>query len=243
MILAHRLLKNTIGTAKGWRAYVLLTERLREEVGLPDETLFCTVEEHEHFGRIRICSYDLHERYKQLTATRQKVLAKDEIHGRYVITFPAPPAVVWDWLCSLEKRTLCAPTDEHWSGGQRLGGRSCVGASNHCDHGSGRSTETIIDWKPFEYYAAEYSGLPVPIIMTYELIPVEGGTRLIWQICFKMHLPPWLCKLIGACINKVFVRMDRTFLRMRAMMEAALPPVPSPGSPSPAPVPSLSSAA
>ncbi len=224
VILAHRLLKNTVGAAQGWRAYVLLTDRLREEIGLPVESLFCAVEEHEHLGQVRTCSYDLQERYQQLITIRQKTLTTNEVHGRYVMDFPAPPAVVWDWLCSPERRTLCGPTDEHWSGGERPAGRSSVGASNCCDHRGRSSTETIIDWKPFEYYATEYSGFPVKCITTNELIPREGGTRLIWQICFQMDLPPWLRKPIGALINKLFVRMDGRLRRMRAMMEAELHP-------------------
>jgi hypothetical protein len=227
VILAHRLLKNTLAASKGWRAYVLLTESLREELGLAPETLYCSVEHYEYFGSVPAYSFNLHERYEVLRATRRTVLTREQIHGECIMDFAAPPAVVWDWLCSPEKRTLLSKGQERWSGGQRPGGRSGVGASNHCDHGSGSSTELIVDWKPFEYFAAEYTGMPVPIIITNELTPIEGGTRLVWQICFKTNLPRWLCKPLGAIINKLFIRMDTTLLRMQAMIEAELRAAPA----------------
>ncbi len=222
VILAHCLLKNTLAASKGWRAYVLLTESLREELGLAPEALHCSVEQHEHFGSVPTYSFNLHERYEELRATRRTVLSKEQIHGECVMDFAAPPGVVWDWLCSPEKRTLLSNGVERWSGGQRPGGRSGIGASNHCDHRSGSSTELIVDWKPFEYLAAEYTGMPVPVIMTNELIPIEGGTRLVWKICFKVNFPRWLCKPLGAIINKLFIRMDKTLLRMQAMIDAEL---------------------
>jgi hypothetical protein len=43
-----------------------------------------------------------------------------------------------------------------WSEGDRPGGRTGAGARNHCAHGkNGKTLETVLDWKPFEYFMAE----------------------------------------------------------------------------------------
>ena len=155
--LVHRLLKNHIAEATGWRAYALFTAPTLEHLAVPCDprSLHFQTETYEHLGSIETSSLDLHERYQALTATRHIVITPEEAHVTKVYEIAAPPAVVWDWANDPYRRSLWVHGTT-WSLGDRPGGRTGAGARNHCAHGKNEKTlETVLDWRPFEYFTAE----------------------------------------------------------------------------------------
>jgi len=64
--LVHRLLKNKVSEATGWKAYLLFTEPALTQLNLKLENLHELLEFYEHLGDIQTYSLDLHTRYKEL---------------------------------------------------------------------------------------------------------------------------------------------------------------------------------
>jgi uncharacterized protein YndB with AHSA1/START domain len=205
--LVHRLLKNHIGEATGWRAYALFTEKCLERVGLKPDGLHPQTETYEHLGDIQTHTLDLKARYQEINEARRVFVPPEEADITFVQDFPAPPPIVWDWLNDPYKRNQWMSGHAVWSAGVRPGGRTGVGARNHCAHGKGVSVETIVDWRPFEYVTVETldSGMVQVETFQFEPLPDGRGTRLQDRVKLRMRLPRWIrhhmCKFFLITMN------------------------------------------
>ncbi len=189
--LVHRLLKNQISESTGWKAYILFTEPAYTQVDLELDGLFELMEHYEHLGEIKTYSLDLHARYTELVDARRVFIKPEEADAILTRMISAPPSVVWEWMNNIQKRLQWAPYDDIRP--ELSGRRSGKGSRNHCAHGKNVVIETILDWRPFEYYTLEY---PMAI-QSHHLEPVPGGTRLNVYLKLKMSLPRWLKSLIA----------------------------------------------
>jgi hypothetical protein len=174
--LAHRLMKNHVSEATGWKAYALFTERGLEHLGLRPADLHAQTEAYEHLGDVLTQSYDLRARREELLNARREVIEPQD--ADYIVTceYPAPPAVVWEWLTEPRRRTLWTPHAK-WRRGDRPRGRTGVGALNHCDHGKTTTLETILDWRPFDYFTARSEDPSLAMTDTFYLEALDGGAR------------------------------------------------------------------
>jgi hypothetical protein len=198
--LIHRLTKNHVGEATGWRAYIMLTEQSCSRLDLHLTNAHVQVEEYEHLGQVRTYSIDLHQRYKEITEQRRVILEEQDADFVLRADFPTPPAVTWEWIQDPEKRNAWNGGHVHWSLGDRPNGRAGVGASNHCAHGKSLSTEIVVDWHPFEYVTAdsfENGKKAFTETVRFEPLP-NGGTRV--HDLLKMHMP--LPRLIRSMMLK-----------------------------------------
>jgi hypothetical protein len=174
--LAHRLMKNHITEATDWKAYALFTERGLEHLGLRPADMHAQIETYEHLGDVPTLSYDLRARREELLNARREVI--DPKDADYIVTceYPAPPPVVWEWLTEPRRR-------ERWAHGVKFSvaarprGRTGAGAVNHCDHGKSTTTETFLDWRPFDYYTAHSEDPSVTMVETLYFEPVGDGSR------------------------------------------------------------------
>jgi len=87
-----------------------------------------------------------------------------------------------------------------WTARQRVKGRTGSGAVNHCNHGiAGETLETILDWRPFDYYTSEYRVRPFNVRMLqttkFESL-VDGKTQLLLNIKPADSNAGWLTKLM-----------------------------------------------
>jgi hypothetical protein len=123
--------------------------------------------------------------------------------------------VAWSWYQSPEKRNIIMPT-VHWSIGDRPLGRAGVGASNHCAHGGGISTEVVVDWRPFEYSTMEsYEKGKKTFIETDRFEPLpDGGTRLHVLMKLIMPLPRFIRTMLARRV--IFGSMQYDKLLMQA---------------------------
>ncbi|MGH2523364.1 MAG: DUF2652 domain-containing protein [Anaerolineales bacterium] len=202
--LVHRLLKNHIAEATGWRAYALFSEKSLEHMGLRPAGLHPQKESYEHLGDVQTYSLNLHVRYKEIIEARRIALPPEDADLSMVQDYAAPPPVVWDWLNDIQKRNLWAEGAGHFSAVERPGGRTGVGARNHCAHGKGESVETILDWRPFDYYTMETREGQMMQLETFRLEPLpNGGTRLHYLLKMRMPLPFALPRWL----NRPLVRM------------------------------------
>src|SRR5260221_4556535 len=76
--LAHRLMKNHITEATGWKAYAMFTERTLQTMNVQPSNMHLEVESYEHLGDVKTYSADLHKRYAELAAERHIALTPDD---------------------------------------------------------------------------------------------------------------------------------------------------------------------
>jgi hypothetical protein len=185
--LIHRLTKNHVTEATGWRAYMMFTEQCLNRIGLNLADAQVQMEEYEHLGVIKTFNVNLHQRFTEITETRRIILNEKDADFVFQYDFPTPPAVTWEWVHNPEKRNIWSGGHVTWSMGDRPKGRPGIGSSNHCAHGKSVSTEVMVDWHPFEYYTAHsyVNGKhSFTESMRFEALP-NGGTRV--HDALKMH--------------------------------------------------------
>lgn len=191
--LVHRLLKNHVSETTGWRAYMLFTANSLAHLGVSFPEAHAQIETYEHLGDVQTYSVDLHERYQALTDARRVFVTAEDADLVLTQEFSAPAPVVWDWLNDPLKRTRWMH-ERTWKAGERPGGRTGVGARNHCAHGSTSLVETILDWRPFDYVTAEQ--WPEPKARMVETIQLktlpDGRTRMSDHIRLELDQMPWV---------------------------------------------------
>ena len=192
--LVHRLTKNHVTEATGWRAYVMVTEQCLNCLNLDLANAYVQMEQYEHLGEIKTFNIDLHKRYKEICEARCIVLEEEEADFTLQIDFSTPPSVTWEWIHNPEKRNLWNGGHVTWTTGDRPQGRPGIGLSNHCAHGESIGTEVMVDWHPFEYYTAHsfVKGKHVfTETMRFEALP-DGGTRIHDALQMHMSIPRFI---------------------------------------------------
>jgi hypothetical protein len=217
--LVHRLLKNHVKETTGWNAYILLNEECLVQMDIAPENLYEGTETYDHLGQVKTFSLDLHARYKELTESRRVFISADEADLTLASTVSAPPVVVWQWMNDIDKRRKYETFDEIRPV-FKPGGRTGVGARNHCAHGKDVLVETILDWRPFEYFTVEYPR----ILMTHHLEPKPHGTLINMYCKLKLPLPSWLTAQLAKFISKQvgIIQIFETMVRMIEEEEAGL---------------------
>ena len=178
--LVHRLLKNHVSEASGWRAYALFTEKSLERMCVRPEGMHAQTETYD-LCTVQTCSLNLHPRYNELTDARRVIVTPEEAYIRVERDFPVSPPIVWEWLNDPHKRAQYAfEKGTVFQAAGRPAGRTDAGARNHCVHGKKVAmNETVLDWRPFEYFTVEqvFSGFVERITFQLEAT-ADGGTRL-----------------------------------------------------------------
>lgn len=205
--MLHRLAKNHVSEATGWNAYLMFTEQCLAHMKINLENTHAQVESYEYLGDVHTYTLGLHHRYEEIANTRRIFVSDQEADLVLHINFPAPPHVTWEWLQDPVKRNLWNG-HVHWSSGDRPNGRTGSGASNHCAHGGGVSTEVIVDWHPFEYSTTEsYEKGKKMFSETIRLEPLpEGGTRLHDIVRLHFPLPGFLRRVLA---RHIFLRVHK----------------------------------
>lgn len=199
--LIHRLLKNHVAETTGWRAYMMLTEQCLDHLQLDLEGAHVQTEAYEHLGQVKTYNLDLHQRYREVTEERRIVIEEKDADLVFYVDFPTPPPLTWEWIQDPIKRNLW--TDGvHWTIGDRPRGRAGKGASNHCAHGKSVSTETTLDWRPFEYSTVDsYENGKKTMSETIRFEPLsDGGTRVHDFMQVYMPLPRFLRRIIARVV-------------------------------------------
>ncbi len=190
--LIHRLMKNHITENTGWNAYLLFTKRAIQGLELKVEEIHEQVESYEHLGEIKIFCIDLHARYKAIIEAREIIISHEAADIIYSYDFNVPPPVIWHWLTDIEKKTLIAGGGAKFTPKSRPGGRTGIGASNHCAHGKnlqGSLIETILDWRPFDYFTIDGIDGKMHTRQTYKLEPLADGTKTRLHVMAIMISP------------------------------------------------------
>jgi uncharacterized protein YndB with AHSA1/START domain len=201
--LVHRLAKNRVTEAQGWRAYALFTAEAAARLGVDTGAMFGQPESYEHLGEVMTYSLDMAARYRELAAARRILVTPADAHAVIKVDIAASRAVVWEWLNDPQKRALWEGTNIK---AEKHNGRRGLGARNHCLHGKQAATiQTMVDWKPFDYftYESQASDVPKPeMLITHELTTIPDGTRLQVRARLLKPMPNALLRVMAAAVLK-----------------------------------------
>ncbi len=180
VIIAHRLLKNEVGST-GIEAYALLTQQCVDvmDVDVSALGMLATSETYEHIGAVSAWVHDLGRRWQEEESRTRVIVDEREAVFRIDLPASAPPQLLWEYLTAPGRR----PT---WQAGVTrvqviaTGNRRGVGATNHCMHGKGASIEELLDWRPYDYFTLRNTVStpvgPVRFLQTWEFEPTPSGT-------------------------------------------------------------------
>jgi len=205
--MIHRLMKNHITENTGWNAYILFTSQAFQHMTVRPEGLHEQMEAYEYLGDIRTLSLNLHERYKTLIEAQRVIISPEEADFVFSFDFQAPPPVIWHWLTDTEKKNLLTEGEAVFTAQSRPGGRTGAGASNHCAHGKnlkGSLIETILDWRPFEYFTSDAEEGKSHMRQTYRLEPLSDGNETRLHMSMIM-ISPKLPRLIRRPMLKMIM--------------------------------------
>ena len=211
--LVHRLLKNKVSDATGWKAYILFTDAAITQMNVKLEDLHEQVESYEHLGEVRTFNLNLHERYKELKEAQRVFVSPEEADWTVTRIISAPPYVVWDWMNDIQKRLQWESLHEIRPL-IRPGGRMGAGAQNHCAHGKNTFIETIVDWHPFKTYTSDWG---IFIVSRY-LEDRDEKTQVNIYMKLKMPLPRFLNRLVAGLISKM-TKPDEQFDTLARLIE------------------------
>ena len=152
MFVRKREWKEAVADSASWQGYALFTEQSLSKLNLKPEGLQAV----EFQGRPLVTyGLNLKDRYESSLENHQIVVTPEEADADLMFELDTPPPVVWEWLNDPQKRNQWWESFTRWTKLLRPGGRTGPGATNHCDHGVGDMLETILDWRPFDYYTVQ----------------------------------------------------------------------------------------
>ncbi|MBI4277699.1 MAG: DUF2652 domain-containing protein [Armatimonadetes bacterium] len=195
VVLAHRLLKNSVTEKLGFRGYALFTLASVQRYSLDPQALRMAkhADSYQDVGEVIGYVLDLEARWKEEEDRRAVYIPPGKGIELDQRELPAPPAVVWDYMTSPQKRPL-------WQGSDRVDQRNPrgvagVGTQVHCYHGAMVIKEEILDFRPFRYltFRADWGktvGLMGTLLITMELTPAADGghTRVSCRVVHERGL-------------------------------------------------------
>jgi uncharacterized protein YndB with AHSA1/START domain len=180
VIVAHRLLKNSVVEALGLPAYALFSGACIEAMGA-DPVALGMLEQRESYeiiGEIGCWALDLEAAWQREQGRTSFAVAPKDAISTLEVFMPGPPPLVWDLLTSPAYRprwnSSVDRVDESTAGGRRG-----VGTRNHCVHGKDAVLEEILDWRPPEWMTVRFAGRGISGVLTYVLEPLPDGSRLL----------------------------------------------------------------
>jgi uncharacterized protein YndB with AHSA1/START domain len=184
VILAHRLLKNTVSQTHGLRGYALVTDACADVLGAPG--LIRHSEHYADVGEVGCGLIDLGARWESEVQSVRNVVALEDAD----LLFEAEVA-------ALQEDVWTAMTDPASGMRWRVGvddirernpssGRG-VGTVTHCVHGRTTIEQEIVDWLPPHHYTYRERNPIGDCMWTVSLAPSgDGGrTHLEWRIALR----------------------------------------------------------
>ena len=213
--LVHRLQKNTVKEATGWRGYALFSQTALDRMGLAQSGMRESDEQLEGLGTIKTGSIDLDEGYRRLVENRKIRVERDEAALSVAYAFDMPQPVVWDWMTDPHKRHL-------WFEGSQLSvkqkpeGRTGPAAQYHCAISD--AIEEILDWHPFDYYTVRLSKGRFRLLVTVEFERHNSRTEIRWNMKHAGGLPAWMGRPFIRILARRKFKLNDNFQRMESMM-------------------------
>jgi carbon monoxide dehydrogenase subunit G len=228
VVLAHRLLKNSVTERTGLEGYALLTAACVEGLDIDphDAGLAEHQERYDDVGDVAGWLLDLESRWREEQQHAAVAVIPEEAAMILDKEIPLSPAVLWDVMTDPKKQ-------KRWRIGadavemENPGGARGVGSTTHCVHGKTTIAQEILDWKPYDYYTYSERNPVGQCLWTIDFEPLGEGERTRLR---------WLIKLTGGGRQQlamlVFGRRMRKVLKanldgLAAFVEKTYAPAPS----------------
>jgi uncharacterized protein DUF2652 len=179
VIVPHRMLKNHVIETTGIKSYALFSDVSAKKLNLIEycEKVIPHSEAYEHLGEVPMCVHDLQPVWQAYIEKKRRFVDAEEAWVKCEMNVPFPAALIWEYLTKPDLE----PGFLGFDYGERIdenGGRVRESSGFHCAHGDLHVYSKILDWKPFEYYTMEQSGMGLTYVSTRRLMPLENGTRV-----------------------------------------------------------------
>jgi hypothetical protein len=221
--IAHRLLKNHVANVAGWRAYALFSEAALEKMSVQLKNLFVHTETYDHLGEIKTFTINLAPRHQKFLEAKRFLVTEQDADLTMGQETRLPPHEVWEWLTDPSRRIMWENINEVQASDEERG----IGRENRCLGEKRAFIETVLDWKPFDYYSIAKTPqmrggkrLPFGTIHTFKLNRTEnGGTQLNIYCKVKAPLPQWITQRIAKHLLWFF-KTDKIYGRLRKTLQA-----------------------
>jgi hypothetical protein len=183
VVMAHRLLKNTIPQTTGIADYMIVTQQCVDDLGVEGIVAGWIehTEEYEHVGEVKGYVSSLPDVWAFVRQQKESKVLQREAWLSQTAHSKAPPAIVWDQLIDPVKRTLWMGANANEVVGDSRG-RIGPGAEYHCAHGDDNSVLifTVLDMKAVDYVTFVLPmGDGMALRYTDYVIPSGSGTRIV----------------------------------------------------------------
>jgi uncharacterized protein YndB with AHSA1/START domain len=161
VILIHRLLKNSVDSKLGGRAYALYTDACIKVAGI-DPMVQGLIEHSETIdviGEVRVWLKDLHAAWQEEERRKRTELTAAAASLVMSYDISVPRQLVWEYATLPSRRTQWVGADAVLENAPK--GRRGAGAINHCMHGKDTIIEEVLDWRPYDYMTSRYT-MPMP---------------------------------------------------------------------------------
>jgi len=205
--MIHRLMKNSIVEATGYKAYAAYTQAVMEALDMQAlaENMKPHKESYPDVGEVEMFVQEIGSAWERRKDELRIVVDEKEAVGRSEVELPVPPSILWGYITTPEFRKLMHNSDTQHVDGHSAGR---VGADSVfvCAHGDTKVNQRVVDWTPFEEYTTE-DETPFGDVcaqVTYRIRETEGGSNLtvLWGRHTGARLPAKMMDLM----TPVFVR-------------------------------------
>jgi uncharacterized protein YndB with AHSA1/START domain len=184
VILAHRLLKNTVSETHGLRGYALVTDACADVLGAAG--LISHSERYPDVGEVSCGLIDLGASWERELQSVRNVVAREEADLFFEAHLAASQQEVWTAMTDPASGMRWRVGVDDIRERNPSGGRG-VGTVTHCVHGRTTIEQEIVDWLPPHHYTYRERNPIGDCMWTVSLAPPEHGegTHLEWRIALR----------------------------------------------------------
>lgn len=213
--LVHRLLKNSVTSSTGIKAYLLLTEPALDALGLDSdaEETVAHLEVVPDFGEIAVMVKDMHPVYEATKGFERAFYEPEDVLMTLVTDIPMPLEHVWNYVNQSRFRNVIIGSDS-FEVVDRKNGRVGAGSTYQCYHGKMTVTQLVMEWLPFER------------VVLQQLIPIPGRrpTHTIIDLQFSItdegtRFSQTATKPTGPLLQRSLARLMMTARRSRTQAD------------------------
>jgi len=180
VIVAHRLLKNSVVETHDTRGYALLTDACADALGISG--LRAHIERYDDVGEISCRVLDLEAVWRAEQDAARTLVSREDALVLLEADLAAGQEQVWDAITDpthgMRWRVNVDDMQERNTSGERG-----VGTVTHCVHGRTTIEQEIIDWLPPHHYTFRERNPAGKCLWTMSLAPIEAnaGTHIEWR--------------------------------------------------------------
>jgi uncharacterized protein YndB with AHSA1/START domain len=217
VIIAHRLLKNTVAKKHALGGYALVTNACAEALGLSD--LVPHVERYDDIGEVGCGLVDLDARWQTEQARAHDVIARTDADLLFEADVEAAPQQVWDAMTDPAHGMRWRVGVDDIREQNPASGRG-VGTVTHCVHGRTTIEQEIVDWLPRHHYTFRERNPAGACVWTVSLVPLNGGTstHIEWRVALRGgRRQAMMMRVVGGRVRKVLQQnFDALLAHVRA---------------------------